>query len=829
MESKELAGRPVKVFDRAIDTEMRQSYLDYAMSVIVGRALPDVRDGLKPVHRRILYAMKDLGLTHDKPFKKSARIVGEVLGKYHPHGDTAVYDSMVRMVQDFSLRYPLVQGQGNFGSVDGDRAAAMRYTEARLRKQAEEMLQDIDKKTVKFVPNFDESLKEPTVLPCKFPNLLANGSSGIAVGMATNIPPHNLPEICDGVKALIENPEIELNEIMTHIRGPDFPTAGTVCGTAGIKQAYHHGTGRIKVRAKTHPESKGNKQRIIVTELPYQVNKAMLVEHIAYLVRQKRIIGISDLRDESDQKGMRVVIELKQGANYDVVLNQLYKFTKLQNTFGIIMLALVDNEPKIMGIKPMMQHFVSHRQEVVRKRTEFDLAKAKARHHILQGLLVALRQIDKIIAEIKASKDVPAAMYTLMERHELSELQAKAILDMRLQKLASLEQQKIKDEHDELIKAIKELQVILADERRILTIIKDELDEMKERYGDERRTEIQEVEGEEIEIEDLIKKETMILTITHRGYIKRLSPDKYKQQRRGGKGVIAAGKRDGDFIEDMFMANTHSYLLVFTNRGKVHWVKVYKVPEASRHAKGIPIVNLLDLEKDEKVAAFVPVSDFSKGYLVMATKNGTVKKTSLAKFARPRRGGIIALTISPADELITVRKTDGDKRILLATKRGLAVKFHEKGLRPIGRTAAGVRGIRLRAGDELVGMVIADESEDLLTITEKGYGKRTPIKEYRLINRGGSGVININCSSRNGQVVEVRAVDAASETIIISREGIAIRIPVSSISRIGRNTQGVRVMKLREGDSVVAAAKLVKEEPIPEPAQDKVEHVPQDL
>jgi DNA gyrase subunit A len=797
-----------RIVPREIEDEMRQSYLDYAMSVIVGRALPDVRDGLKPVHRRILYAMYDMGMLHNRPFKKSARIVGEVLGKYHPHGDSAVYDALVRMVQDFSLRYPLLMGQGNFGSIDGDNAAAMRYSEARMQQISEEIMQDIEKDTVKFVPNFDDSLQEPSVLPCKVPNLLINGSSGIAVGMATNIPPHNLKEICTAIIAFIGNQDISAVELLDHIKGPDFPTAGIICGVSGIKEAYATGKGKVVVRAKSHIEKKQNHENIIVTEIPYMVNKSMLIEQIADLIKEKTIVGIDDLRDESDREGIRIVIELKQSANSEVILNQLFSHTRLETTFGINMLALVDNQPRILTLREVIAYFVSHRQLVVRRRISFDLGKAQEKAHLLDGLIIALDDIDEVIQKIKRSKDSNVAHQVLMRDYSLSDKQAKAILEMRLQRLSSLEQQKIREERDSLLVLIKELMQILADEKRILAIINGEMGDLIQKYGDERRTEITFNELE-TEIEDLIKPEEVIVTVTHLGYVKRQPTDVYKQQKRGGKGIIAAGKHDEDYIEEIFVANTHDYILFFTNHGQVHWLKVYAVPEASRVAKGTAVANLLELDKEEKITAYIPIKNFDSGFLFMATKNGNVKKTALEHFARPRKGGIIALTLDEGDELIGVKHTDGKMQILLGTSKGNAVRFMEGDVRDVGRTASGVRGIRLKGDDVVVSLVVADDSLQLLTITGNGFGKRTPVVDYRLIGRGGSGVINIKCSDRNGNVVAVLSVSDNEELMLISQFGIAIRMPVSGISSIGRNTQGVRLMRLDENDKVVSATKII--------------------
>jgi len=798
-----------KIKPQIIEEEMKKSYLDYSMSVIVGRALPDVRDGLKPVHRRILYAMYKMGMFHNKPFKKSARIVGEVLGKFHPHGDTAVYDALVRMVQPFSLRYPLIKGQGNFGSIDGDSAAAMRYTEAKLSKLSEEMLYDIEKNTVKFADNFDGSLKEPMFLPSKLPNLLINGSSGIAVGMATNIPPHNMREVADGIIKVIDHPEISVDELMQIIEGPDFPTAGIIIGRRGIKNAYATGKGRIRIRARTKIEE-GKKKRIIVNELPYTVNKALLLEEIADLIREKKISGIADLRDESDREGIRVVIILKQEANPQIVLNQLFKHTNMQITFGVNNLALVANEPKVLNLKELIQQYIEYREKIIRKRTEFDLAKATQRVHILEGLIIALVKIDETISIVKKSREVEEAKKALIKNFNLSVEQAQAILDMKLQRLTSLEQNKIKKEKEELVKLIEKLKAILASEQKILDIIKKELNELKEKYGDERRTEIIEEEEEEITEEELIAPEDMVITITHSGYIKRLAVDTYKKQRRGGRGVIAAGTKEEDFIEDLFIANTHDYILFFTNQGKVHWLKVYEIPEGTRQAKGKAIVNLLRLAEKEKITAFVPVSKF-EGFLAMVTKRGIIKKTALEHFSNPRRGGIVALSLDEGDELIDVIWTDGTKQLIIATKNGQAVRFQEEDVRPVGRTARGVRGIRLKGSDDVIGMVLAENDKTLLTVTENGYGKRTKIDEYRLISRGGSGVKNIICSKRNGKVVAIKSVEDSDELMLISKYGIMIRVPAKDISVVGRATQGVIIMDLDEGDKVAAVAKIVKE------------------
>ncbi len=801
-----------RIIPSVVEEEIKRSYLDYSMSVIVGRALPDVRDGFKPVHRRVLFAMHELGMFSNKPFKKSARIVGEVLGKYHPHGDTAAYDTMVRMAQDFSLRYPLIQGQGNFGSIDGDSAAAMRYTEARLSKISEDILDDIKKETVDFQPNFDGELEEPVVLPCKIPNLLVNGSSGIAVGMATNIPPHNMTEVIEGTVALIDNPDASNDDLMEHISGPDFPTGGTICGRAGIKNAYRTGRGKVKIRAKTSVETVKKREAIIIHEIPYQVNKALMIEQTADLVRDKKITGIHDIRDESDKDGMRVVIELKNDATPEIVLNQLFKHTRLESTFGIILLSLVNNAPKLLDLKSILHCFIDHRSDVVRRRTEFDLRKAEARAHILEGLTKALDNIDAIVQKIKQSKDVETARNILMSDYSLTDLQAKAILDMRLQKLSSLEQDKIREEHQSLIVLIGELKEILADNQKILGIIKKELSEMKDKYGDARRTDINDFVEDDVDIIDLIEEEDVVVTITHAGYIKRLPVDTYRQQGRGGRGVIGAGSKEEDFAEHLFIASTHSSVLFFTDQGQVHWLKVYEIPEGSRQAKGKAIVNLIGLNPDENVKAFVPVLEFDdQHYLIMCTKNGTIKKTSLENFSRPRRGGIRAITINEGDGLIEVVMTDGNMNLIIATKDGMAVHFAESDVRPMGRTAAGVRGISLKDNDAVIGMVLSEEDKTLLTVTENGYGKRTAIPEYRFIKRGGVGVKNIICSERNGNAVAIRSVTDDDELMLISQNGIIIRTPAKQISTIGRATQGVRLMKLGAGDKLIDAAKIVNE------------------
>ncbi|MBI2669124.1 DNA gyrase subunit A, partial [Candidatus Woesearchaeota archaeon] len=797
-----------KIIPRVIEEEMKTAYVNYAMSVIVGRALPDVRDGLKPVHRRILYAMNDLGMHHNKPFKKSARIVGEVLGKYHPHGDIAVYDALVRMAQDFSLRYPLVKGQGNFGSLDGDPAAAQRYTEAKLMPLAEELLADIDKNTVDFRDNFDGSLKEPDVLPCKFPNLLVNGSTGIAVGMATNIPPHNMNEVCDAAITIIDHPDVSTEELMKIVPGPDFPTGGEVyCGT-GLQYAYQHGRGKVIIKAVCAVEG----DKIIVSEIPYMVNKSEMIEQIADLVKEKRIPGIRNINDESDREGIRIVIDLKKDADPHVVLNQLYTYSRLQVSFGITLLALVDNQPKILGLKPLLQQHIGHRQNVIVRRTQYDLAEAQKRVHILDGLLIALNNIDEVVAGIKRSKAVEDARVFLISTYKLTEIQANAILDLRLQKLASLEQEKIRKEHLDLLEKIKEYQDILASEQKVLHLIKEELQEIKTKYGDARRSKIfPGNEDEEMDVEGLIEEQTVVVTLTSSGYIKRLPLEVYKTQRRGGKGVIATGMKEEDVVSNLYITSTHDYLLCFTDQGQLYWLKVYTVPEGSRIAKGKHLANLLDLSPEEKITAIVPVRDFTQGYLFMATKLGTVKKVELSEFANPRKGGIRALQIDAGDTLVGVQYTTGTNEVILATRLGSANRFHEQAVRAMGRTAFGVRGIRLDDGDYVVGMLAADETKQILTITEKGYGKRTPVSEYRLCNRGGKGVTNIKITEKNGPVVAVMLVTGTEELMLISKLGQGIRIPCKDISEVGRATQGVRVMRMDEKDTIAAAAMVVSE------------------
>lgn len=801
---------PVKITD-----EMKTSYINYAMSVIVERALPDVRDGLKPVQRRILYGMLELGNRPDRPHKKSARIVGEVMGKYHPHGDSAIYDSMVRMAQPFNHRYMLVDGHGNFGSVDGDPPAAMRYTEARLSSLAMEMLRDIDRDTVDFYPNFDETLEQPVVLPSRFPNLLVNGASGIAVGMATNIPPHNLGEVIDGLIALIDDPEIDVKGLMKYIKGPDFPTGAIIQGRDGIKEAYMTGRGRIRVRGKAQIEQlSGGKTRILITELPYQVNKARLIEKIAELVREKKIDGITDLRDESDKSGMRIVIELRRDAAPHVVLNRLYKHSQLEDSFGVIMLALVNNEPKIMDLKEVLSHYLEHQKEVVIRRTRFDLRKAEERAHILEGLRIALNNIDEIIAIIRAAYD--DAKERLMQRFGLSERQAVAILDMQLRRLSGLEREKIEQEYAELLKTIERLKAILGDINLVHQIIKDELLEIKEKYGDARRTKIGVPVGD-LEDVDLIAEEDIVVTLTHHGYIKRLPVDTYRAQRRGGRGVSALSVKTDDFVEMLFVASTHSYVLFFTDKGRVYRLRGHEIPEASRNARGFAVVNLISFEPGERIKATIPIAEYSEDqYLVMATRSGIVKKTALKEFDTNRSGGLICITLAEDDQLVGIQLTDGSSELVLVTKNGQAIRFAEEQIRPMGRTAQGVTGIKLEEHDEVVALAVANDEADLLVVTEKGYGKRTPISDYPLQNRAGKGVITLKRNERTGPVVASHVVREGSEVMILSIEGIMIRIKVADISRQGRNTQGVVLMRLDEKDRVVDVADAGMEEDLDE-------------
>jgi len=805
--------RNEKILPVYIEEEVKDSYLNYAMSVIVGRALPDVRDGLKPVHRRILYAMQDLNLEYGKPYKKSARIVGEVLGKYHPHGDVAVYDTLVRMAQDFSMRYPLVDGQGNFGSVDGDAAAAMRYTEARLSAVSDVLLQDIDKDTVNFGPNFDSSLKEPLLLPAVLPNLLVNGSSGIAVGMATNIPPHNLNEVVDAAVYFIENPDAEPKDLMKYIKGPDFPTGGIICGREGIKEAYSTGRGKLTVRARANIErQKNGKDLIIITEIPYQVQKASLIETIAGLVEEKKIEGISDIRDESDKEGMRISIELKRDIEPQIILNQLYKHTQLETTFGIIMLSLVDNRPRVLNLCQMIGYFLDHRKVIIRRRTQFELDKALKRAHILEGLKIALKNIDRIIKIIKASKNSEAAKQELIKEFGLSEIQSQAILEMQLQRLTGLERDKIEAEYLELLKKIEWCRSILASEKKIEGIIKEELLILKEKYGDDRRTDIV-GEVEDLEVEDLIAEEDVVVTISHGGYIKRLPVGAYRKQKRGGKGATGAEVKEEDFIEHLFVASTKDYLLIFTDKGKVHWLKVYEIPQAGRQAKGKAIVNLLQVSSDEKISSTIPVREFSSDkFLVMVTKNGSIKKTTLDAFSNPRKAGIIAITIEDKDELMGVEMTDGKQELLLGTKLGLAIRFSEVSVRDMGRSARGVRAVNLNKKDEVIGMAIVVKGSTILTVTDLGFAKRTPVEEYRLTNRGGKGIINIKVTDKNGIAVNMQAVTDNDELMVITQNGMFLRCAVKDIRTTGRSTQGVRLIKIEDSDKVSCVAKVIAEE-----------------
>lgn len=793
-----------------IENEMKRSYINYAMSVIVGRALPDARDGLKPVHRRILFAMKEAGITHDKAYKKSARVVGDVLGKYHPHGDTAVYDSIVRMVQTFSLRYPLIDGQGNFGSIDGDSAAAMRYTEVRMDRIAEEMLVDIDKETVPFMPNYDGSMEEPEVLPAKLPNLLVNGSTGIAVGMATNMAPHNIREVIDGTLMLIENPEITIPELMTVIKGPDFPTGAHILGTTGIKSAYMTGRGPVKIRAVAEiQELKKDRQQIIVTELPYQVNKARMIENIAQLAREKTIVGISDLRDESDRDGIRVVIELSRGTNPKVILNQLYKHTQMETTFGIINLALVDGKPKELNLRELLDIYLKYRMEIIQKRTLYDLKKSEERAHILDGLKIALDNIDEVVALIKNSANADEAKQGLIEKFTLDELQSKAILDMRLQRLTGLETQKVLEELEGLVKLIGELQKIIASNELKYEIIRNELLELKEKYGDARKTKIVQA-ASEVREEDLIHEENVVVTITNGGYIKRIPLSTYTMQRRGGRGIIGMDMKEEDFVENLFISSTHNYILFFTNHGRLYWQKVYEIPEGSRQSRGKAIVNLLELQEGETISAMISVKEFDENhYLLMATRAGTIKKTPLSEFKNPRKAGIIAVTLDKDDELVRVLLTDGKKEVLMVSKKGKAIRFPEKDVRHMGRTARGVRGMTLDGpDDEVVSMDIVDETTTLLTVTENGFGKRTEYSQYPAHRRGGKGVITIITNERNGPVSRVRSVADDDELIFTSADGIIIRIPAKDISIQGRNTQGVRIMNMKPGDIVAGIARI---------------------
>ena len=815
MDSKDIENRDGKIIERDIEAEMKTAYIDYAMSVIVSRALPDVRDGLKPVHRRILYTMYEDGLTSDKPYRKSATTVGDVLGRYHPHGDASVYDAMVRMAQTFSLRYPLVDGHGNFGSIDGDGAAAYRYTEARMSKIAETMLTDIEKNTVKFIPNFDDRLQEPAVLPAKIPALLVNGSSGIAVGMATNIPPHNLTEVINGIIKIIDEDEVTDEQLMQIIKGPDFPTGGVILGREAIKQAYTTGRGKITVRAEAEIEESSNgKQKIIVTSLPYQVNKAKLIENIANLVKEKRIEGIAELRDESDRENaVRIHIGLKKDANARVVLNQLYKNTQMQDTFGIIMLALVDGEPKVLTLRQCLDHYIDHRKHVILRRTQFDLDKALARAHILEGLKIALDNIDEVINIIRSSYD--DAKEKLMQRFGLSEIQAQAILDMRLKTLSGLQREKIEDEYNELMKLIAHLREILGSEKLVFQVIKEELIEVKEKYGDERLTKIVAAEGE-LNEEDLIKEEQMVVAFTHFGYIKRMPIDTYKSQRRGGKGITGIATREEDFVKQIFTTSTHDTVLFFSNKGKLYRLRGYEIPEAGRTAKGTAIVNLLSLDAGEKISAIIPISNFEDGkYLLMATRNGLIKKTALQEYNSTRKTGLLAITLKDDDELIDVRLTDGEDNVVLVTSKGMCITFDEKDVRPVGRSAQGVLGIRLDEDDFVIGMesILADNKKaTLLAITENGFGKRTELDEYRVQNRGGKGVITYKITPKTGNIVGIRVTNEDDDAMLITNSGTIIRIKVKDVSILGRATQGITLMRTSENEKVVSIETLAPEE-----------------
>jgi len=797
-----------------IEDEMKGSYIDYSMSVIVSRALPDVRDGLKPVHRRVLFGMQGLGLASNRAYKKSARIVGEVLGKYHPHGDTAVYDTMVRMAQDFSMRYMLVDGQGNFGSVDGDSPAAMRYTEARLTRIAEEMLKDLEKNTVNFTPNFDDTLQEPTVMPSLVPNLLCNGASGIAVGMATNIPPHNLREVIDGCLAYIKDLTISNEKLMKNILAPDFPTGGIIYGYGGVKDAYTTGRGKIIVRARANIETgKSDRQRIIVTELPYQVNKASLIEKIAELVTDKKLEDISDIRDESDRDGLRMVIELKREANAEVVLNNLYMHTQMQTTFGVNLLALVDGRPQVLKLREFIQHFIEHRNEVIVRRTKFDLDEAEKRAHILEGYIIALDNIDAVVALIKKSQDVETAKLGLMKKFKLSEIQAKAILDMRLQRLTGLERKKVEDEYREMIKLIEKLKTILKSKQLQMKIIEGELSEIKEKYGDDRRTEII-YNAEEFRIEDIIAEEEVVVTISHGGFIKRFPVSGYRRQSRGGKGVTGAATREDDFVAHMFIASTHNYVLIFTNKGRCHWLKVFEIPEGGRTTKGKSINNLISKDPNEEIASFIAVKEFDESHFVfMFSEQGLVKKVVLSEFSNPRRSGIVAANLKKGDQLTDVKLTDGTQDIVIGTYNGLAIRFHENEIRPMGRTAAGVRGIRLRKGDKVVGAVnLQRKGTSILVATQKGFGKRSEEDEYRTSHRGGKGIFTVKTSDKTGKMVAIKEVVNTDDVVIVTSDGMVIRQHAANIRVAGRNTQGVHLIRLNEGDTIAAVAAVVAEE-----------------
>lgn len=803
-----------------ISQEMRESFISYAMSVIVSRALPDVRDGLKPVHRRVLYAMHDMGLTPDKAFRKSANVVGEVMANYHPHGDSSIYETMVRMAQDFNLRYMLVEGQGNFGSVDGDPAAAMRYTESRLSKIALELLRDIDKETVNFIPNYDGRKEEPVVLPSRFPNLLVNGSGGIAVGMATNIPPHNLGEVVDGVTAMIDNPDITISELMKIIKGPDFPTAGEILGYSGIRKAYETGRGSIIMRAKTLIEENKGKARIIVTEIPYQVNKARLVEKIAELVRDKKIDGITDLRDESDRKGMRIVIELRRDVIPKVVLNNLFKHTQMQSTFGVNMLALVDSRPRVLNLREMIYYYLQHQREIIRRRTEYDLKQAEARAHILEGLRIALDHIDEIISLIRASQTTEEARDGLMNRFELSYEQAQAILDMRLQRLTGLERDKIENEYQELLVKIAEYRAILADENKIYAIVREEILEIRSKFADQRRTEIT-FDEDHIVDADLIPEEDVVITLTHDGYIKRLPVTTYRSQKRGGRGIQGIGTKDDDFVEHLFITSSHDYIMFFTSKGKVYRLKGYEIPDLNRTAKGTPIINLIQIEKGERVTTVIPVKEFREDhYLFFATKKGIIKKTELSSFENIRKVGLIAVNLREDDELIGVRLTDGEQEIIMGTRKGMSVRFKEDDVRTIGRNATGVKGIKLDPDDDVIDMDVVKQNAEVLIVTAKGYGKRTPIEEYRIQSRGGKGIKTHNVTDRSGNVVCLKVVQADEDLMIITTGGILIRTEIKGISVMGRYTQGVKLIRLGDNEEVGSVAIVAPNEE-PNPSDDE--------
>ncbi|GHT76048.1 DNA gyrase subunit A [Endomicrobiia bacterium] len=813
---------------RNIEDEMKTSYIDYAMSVIVGRALPDVRDGLKPVHRRILYAMKEMGLKHNTAYKKSARVVGDVLGKYHPHGDSAVYGAMVRMVQDFSLRYPMIDGQGNFGSIDGDFAAAMRYTEVRMDAITDEMLVDLDKNTVDFISNYDGSLKEPSILPTKLPSLLINGSAGIAVGMATNIPTHNLSETCDALVALVDDPDLPVLELAKFIKGPDFPTGAIILGKSGIKDYMEKGRGSVKMRAKTEiEEMKGGREAIIVNEIPYQVNKTNLITSIADLVKDKKVDGISDLRDESDRDGIRIVIEIKKDANAQVVLNQLYKHTQMQSSFGVIMLALVNNRPKVMNVKEILIHHIEHRKIVITRRTKFELQKAEARAHILEGLKIAIDNIDAIVKIMKESPDEDTARAALMSKFRLTKVQSEAILEMKIRQITGLKRKEIDEEYLELIKLIEKLCSILADSKKVLTIIKDEIIEIKKKYGDKRKTQIQVAEAD-FNIEDLIQEEKVAVTMSHTGYIKRISLDTYKAQHRGGRGITAMNTKEEDFVENMFITSSHAYMLFFTTRGRLYWTRVYEIPEGSRISKGKAIVNLLRLQgAEEKITAAIPIRSFSSKdikdeYLLMCTRKGTIKKIALDEFANPRRGGIIAIKLEDGDILTEVKAIGKNPEVIIATKSGIAIRFKETDVRSIGRSGQGVNGISLEKDDEVIGMELFSPNDVFLSVSENGYGKRTEVGKYRLQKRAGRGVINMQATERNGNVVGIKKANDGEEVMIMTQNGITIRLRVNCISVIGRNTQGVRLVRLEDGDKVAVVTCVAKDESGKE-AQDAVE------